>query len=159
MSIAYQPKNELVASKALRVQELCLPFSIAGSATSANVVVTVDDPALLFIRTQGTDRITVASGGLDSADTAPTYTSPNDANGQFAILVRINEPVSKVISAELIRLDSQEVISCTLPSAPSSGIVAGGNLDKIALNADSGANFASDSPKYCLVVRYMASPR
>lgn len=157
--MSFDPKNEIVRGKALRVQELALNFAITGSATSGNVVVSVDDPALLFIRTQGTDRITVAQGALDAADTAPTYASPVDANGVFNILVRINESVAKVVAAILARRDATEVIAATLPSAPTDGIVAGGNRDKIALNADSAANIATGNYDGCLILKYMASPR
>jgi len=152
MANAYQAKSELVLGAQLRVQSLKLPFSITGNATPASVVITRDDPSVLFVKTEGVNQIT---GALDSGDTAPTLASAVDANGVFNVMVKVGEKIKKVVSAKLVRMDSAEIIACTLPSAPSSGIVAGGSLDKIVLNVDSGADLSSASPKYCLEVDYV----
>lgn len=151
--MAYDSKNELVRANQLKSQSLHLNFSVAGNATPASVVVTADDPALLFIKTEGTDRITVAQGALDSGDTTPTYTAPNDANGQFAVLVRVGEKVKKVKSAKCVRRNGQEVISCELTSSPSDSI-AGVDKTKIALNCNSGAAFTSGTFDACLELVY-----
>lgn len=147
----YQAKTELVLAKQLKVQTLSFPFSILGNATPASVVVSQDDPALLFIQTEGTDRITVAAGALDSGEAVPTYTAPNDANGQFAILVKVSEAIKKVHSAKIVRRNGQEVISCSM--ANTTGLSANG--DKIALNADSAVALnAANTLDACLEVSY-----
>ena len=152
MSTSFSAKNEQVLGAQLRVQTLHLPFVITGHATPASVSVVCSDPSVLFIKTEGVDQITAA---LAAADTAPTYASATDSTGVYNILVKISEPVKKVTSAYIVRTGSAaEIYACTLPSAPSSGVVAGGALDKIALNADSASAFTSGTHTCSLVVNY-----
>lgn len=156
MSISFQAKNESVLGAQLKVQTLKLPFVITGNATPASVVVGRDDPSILFIKTEGVDQITAA---LDTDDTAPTYEAATDSTGVFNILVKFyGEPIKKVVSAKITRIGSAaEVYACTLPSAPSDGVVAGGSLDKIALNADSASAFTSGSHICCLELDYVVN--
>lgn len=152
MSTSYYAKNPLQMGVQLRNQELVLPFVITHNATPASVVISQDDPSILFLATQGVDQITPA---LNSGETAPTYASPTDATGIFNILVRISEPLVKVVCATVTSRLTGEVVACTLPSAPSNGITAGsGGGQDIALNCDSAGNFSTTDYNAVLRVVY-----
>lgn len=157
--MSYFPKDSAVAQKQLRVQELCLNFAVTANATPASVVVSVDDPSLLFLKTEGTNRITLAAGAVDSAAelSAITFASATDATGIFNALVRINEPLAKVVCAQLVSRTTTESLAGTLTSAPATGITSAG--DKIVLNFDSAGNFATTNYDGCIIVRYLASPQ
>lgn len=104
---SFYPKDSLVDDRQLKVQRLVIPFSIVGSATAANVSISCDEPSILFIRTEGNDQITTASGALSSGETATYSVSPSDSSGIFNVLVKINgEPVQKVCEASLWRRDT-----------------------------------------------------
>ena len=151
--MSYQAKNEGPLDVQLKVQELCLPFSITASATPAAVVVAQDDPAVLFIKTEGVDRITSAAGALDSGEAVPTYVSQNDANGLFSVLVKVGEPIGKVVGAYIVRRTAHGLDTCKL--ANTTGISANG--DKIALDCDSGVNLTTTSLDAVLVLKYRVS--
>jgi len=151
--MAYEAKQEAVLNRQLKVQELCIGLAITGNATPASVVVTVDEPALLFIKTQGTDKITAAAGALDSGEAVPTFVAQNDANGLFSALVKVEEPISKVLSAQLIRRTAHGVDTVKL--ANTNGISANGN--KIALDCDTGVDLSAASLDACLIVKYIVA--
>ena len=96
MSTSYYAKNDLQMRNQLKYQQLTLPFKIVGNATPSSVVISQDDPSILYLKTQGVDQITAA---LSSGETAPTYAAPNDASGIFNILVRVQEPIVRVAYA------------------------------------------------------------
>jgi hypothetical protein len=157
--MSFMPQNEQAAQASLEVQTLVLPFEITGSATAASVVFKAHYPALLFAKTAGVDQCTEAAGALDSDDTVPTFASASDSGGDFGIIVRIGEELKKVVSC-MVEISSAEnaganAIFC---SAPSDGIVAGGALDKIALDVKNAPAFNSAvTVKGCIVVRYIVA--
>lgn len=116
----YNAKNELVFSRQLKVERLVIPFSVVGNATSTSVSVASDEPAILFVATEGVDNITP---NLSSNETATYSTSPNDTSGIFNILVKVQEPVKKLCSARLSLRDSNTAQSVKLGS--STGITTG----------------------------------
>lgn len=153
--MAYESKNSQALGRQLKVQTLALNFSITGHATPASKVITRDEPSLLALKVEGIDQIT---GALDADDTAPTMASAVDSTGVFNILVSVGEQVEKVVAAQLIKRNGQEVISLTLPaSAPADGIVAGGARDKIALNADSAVDLSAANLDACVLLHYIAA--
>lgn len=95
MAASYQAKNQSQLQRQLKVQKLSIPFVIVGNATSSSVAVSNDEPAVMFIKTAGVDQITPA---LASGETATYSVSPVDASGIFNILVKIQEPVQKIVS-------------------------------------------------------------
>lgn len=153
----YQAKDEKVLSRQLKVQEIAIPLFVLHNATPASKTVSNDEPSLLFINTQGISQITLANGAVDSAAelSAITFASASDANGVYSMLVRIGEPIKKVVSAQVIRRDGNEVISCTFPTGATSGISSAG--DKIVLNADSAVDFSAADYDASLVIRYVIS--
>ena len=146
----YPAKSDQVLGAQLKVQELCLPFVITGNATPASVAISVDDPALLFLRTEGVNKITAA---LDTADGTPSIVSPVDANGLFAAMIKVGEPVGKVLAALIVRRDAHGLDTCKL--ADTDGITAAG--DKIILNCDSGVDLSAANLNACLVVKYVVA--
>jgi hypothetical protein len=99
----YQSRNGLVQNRQLKVQRLVIPFQITGNASSASVVVSRDEPAILFLATQGVNQITPA---YDSTTIAPTIANaPNDSTGTINLMLSIQEPVGKVMAARVVRTD------------------------------------------------------
>ena len=153
----FLPKDGAVQEQAMQVQTLCLPLAITHNATSASVVVTVDNPSLLFVKTEGTNRITLADGAVDSAAelSAITYTSASDASGVTNILVRVNEQLSKVVSIKFFSRTSASLVKCgTLTSAPTTSITSAG--DKIVCDLTHGVDLATTDLDGMLEVQYIA---
>lgn len=151
----FDAKNELVRARQLKVETLRIPFTITGASSTQNVVTTTDEPAILFIQTQGTNRITVADGALATGESAPTYASPTDSTGAFAILVRVKETAVKAMSCTLTKRTANGVQSCSL--ANTTGITNGG--DGFCFNATSSVDFTSGSNTLdaCLEVSYIVT--
>lgn len=145
----YYAKSELVQNAQLKAQELCLPLSIVGNGTPANVVVSVDDPAILFLKTQGVDKITPA---LSPADGSPSLVAQNDANGLFSAMIKLDEQVGKVLCAQLVNRKAHSAESAKLANV--TGITAAG--DKIVLDCDSSVDLSAANLDACLIVRYVA---
>lgn len=146
-------KNEIVRDQLLKVQSLRLPFSIVGASSTQNVVVSQDNPSLLFIRTQGTDRITVSDGALVTGQSAPSYTAPNDSAGLFDVLVRVYEDVSKVLGAHMVQTNAAGATVKVCNLANTNAI--GPNGDQICLNCTSGVNLTSATLSGYIVVDYI----
>jgi hypothetical protein len=144
----YYAKQELVQNRQLKVQELAIPLTITGNATPASVVVASDEPSIMFLKTEGVNKITAA---LDSGETAPTFVSQVDASGLFSVMLKIGEPIGKVLSAQLITRNGHTAGSAKL--ANTSGISANG--DKICLDCDTAADLSAASLDACLVVKYI----
>lgn len=144
----YASKDELVQGRQLKVQRLSIPFVITANASSASVLISRDEPAVLFLKTQGNDEITAA---LVAGDGTPSYTAANDANGIFNILVKLNEQVGKVMNARVVGRNTAKDYICTL--ADTDGISGAG--DKICLDCDADISLATTSLDACLVVEYV----
>lgn len=158
--MAYQAKDDKVLARQLKVQRLVIPFSIVGNATPASVVQRSDEPAILFLRTEGVDDITVASGALDSGDVATYADAAVNSTGIFNILVRVNELVEKVCSARIYRRAATAATATAQAVALGSaaGVVqtAGANGSKIMLTGDSDVALnAANTLDACLEVEYI----
>lgn len=148
---SFYPKDSLVDDRQLKVQRLSIPFSVTASATPASVVLSSDEPAILFLRSQGVDQITVASGALESGETATYSVSPNDASGIMNLLVKVNgEEVQKVCSMSICERSTGQVEVCKL--GDSDGLSSEG---KIMLTLDSAVNHATTNADYSLEVAYI----
>lgn len=153
----YQSRDSQVLARQLKVQRLVIPFKIVGNATAASVLITRDEPALLFVKTAGVDEITPA---LSSTDTAPTLTAANDSTGAFNLMLKINEPIAKVMHARVVRRDVvNKVYECALDNS-GTGIVIDTALssggDKIVLfcQGDLALN-TSNTLDACVVCEYV----
>jgi hypothetical protein len=118
----YQSRDSQVLARQLKVQRLVIPFKIVGNATASAVAISRDEPSLLFLKTGGVDQITPA---LSSTDTAPTIAqTPSDSSGTFNLLVKINEPVAKVMGARVVRTDvANKQYQCQLENSGSGVVV------------------------------------
>lgn len=153
--MSFLPKDSAVQQQSMQICSLALPLAITANATPASVVVTTDQPSLLFIKTEGTNRITLAAGAVTTQAEldAVTFATATDSTGVFNALVRINQTLVKVIKVTLYSRTSAAVIkNATLTSAPASGITSAG--DKIVVNVASGVNLSTTDFDGCLVVDY-----
>lgn len=152
----YQAKDAGVRGRQLKVQRLSIPFKITGNATAANVVVAVDDPSILFVNTQGVTGISVANGAQVTGEVAPSFTSANDASGISNLLVRINEPLSKVVSAVVY---SRALASGIAKPCNILAFATGTNAaQSIYLDCTHGVNLSSSNLDGVLIVEYIIDP-
>lgn len=153
----YQAKDEKTLSRQLKVQELAIPMFIEGNAIPASKTQSSDEPSMVFMNTEGIQGITLAAGAVDSADelAAITFATADDGTGVYNLLVRIGEQVEKVVTAQVVRRDGNEVISCTFPTGAEEGITSAG--DKIVLNCDTAVDLSAANYDASLVVRYVAA--
>lgn len=150
----YNAQNEKVGGRQLQVQRISIPLTIAGNATAASVVCRNDEPAILFLQTDGVDQIT---GALASGETATYSVATSDATGVFRALVKIQEPIGKVVAAYAYRRDAFETVPGRLGSA--SGIStgsAGGKSIMVAFDTALALN-AANTLDACLVIEYTRS--
>lgn len=151
--MSYDPKNQQVLNRALKVQKLSIPFAVTGNATPASVVLANDEPALMFLKSEGVDQITAA---LASGETATYLVAPVDATGIMNVLVKINESVLKVVSMTAFSRSSGAPIAAKLGSA--SGITTGsGGGSSIMVTTDSTVNYASANEDACLEIEYIVA--
>lgn len=98
----FNAKQSLTQDRQLVVQRLVLPITVVGNATPASVVLSSDAPALIALQSNGVNQITAA---LAASETATfTTATPTDASGQLNVLVRVGEPVVKIMSVSLADL-------------------------------------------------------
>lgn len=143
----YNAKDSQVLGRQLKVQRLSIPLVITANATPASVGLSNDEPAILFLKTEGVNQIAAV------ADGTPTFTAANDANGIFNILVDLQEPCAKVLNAQVISRNAAAAVVCTL--ANTTGLTAEG--DKIVLNCDTAVDLSTTSLNACLVVEYVCA--
>lgn len=150
--MSFQPKSSLVHGRQLKVQRLVIPFTVTAHATPASVVLRNDEPSVLFLRSEGVDQITTASGALDSGETATFSVSPNDANGIMNLLLKLEETVAKVCRANVTDRVNGGSQPCKLGDAD--GISSNG---KIMLTLDSSVDHSTTNADYCLEVEYVVA--
>jgi len=153
---SYRAQDSIIQDRELEVLNICIPLFVTASATPASKVLSNDEPSRLFLNAQSVSQITLANGAVDSAGelSAITFQSlaSGDATGLLCGLLQIREPIVKVLSLQLVqRTGGNGVISCTLPSAPASGITSVG--DKLVFNASTGVNFATTNYDACLIAK------
>lgn len=154
--MSYDAKQESVQKVQLKAQRLVLKFQIVGNATPASKTQSSDDPSVLFLRSEGIDGITEASGALDSGESVSYTDAAADATGIINVLVKIGEPLKKVLRASCSRQ------STTLSEADDLFIVSLGdsdglspNGDKILLTIDSDSAYTSGTHNLCLELEYL----
>lgn len=156
---SYEAKDSIVEGRQLKVQRLSIPFVITGNATAASVVIGCDEPAVLFLKTEGVDQITEASGCLDDAaeETALNFNdAASDASGIFNLCVKIKEPIGRyIVSHVTSRLDGVSHPCYIGDTTESDGQSANG--DKLLLTCNSTINFTSADLDADLEVEYVVS--
>lgn len=147
MSTFYS-KNSTVQDRQLKVQRLCIPFTVTASATSANVVLTSDETSIMFMQTTGNDQITAQ----DSAAEAAYAGTLSDSSGNFRILLVLGEKALKICRAVITSRTDGTAKACYPDTGGSpAGVAASGN---VMLYAPTGVNFTTTSLDACLVVEY-----
>lgn len=148
--MSFNSKDSLVLERQNKVQRLVIPFSITASATAANVVLRNDEPARMFLRSEGVDQITTASGALESGETATYSVAADDSDGIFNILVKLNESCAKVMRANVT--DRVNGGSQPVKLGDADGL---SSLGKIMLTCDSTVNLSTTNLDGCLEVEYV----
>lgn len=121
----FQAQNELVLNRQLKVQSLVIPLKVVGSATPSSVVLSNDEPGVLFLQSQGVDQITPA---LDSGEVATYDTSTSDAGGVLNMLVKLrNEYPSKIMKAEVVNRNTGARYPAFLGNIANGGIAQSGS--------------------------------
>ncbi len=143
----FYAKDSLAMDRQLKVQKLTIPFTITASATPASVVITSDEPSILFFQTEGVNQITAAKA---SSEVATYTTSPVDANGTVNIFVKVGEAVAKIMYANAY--DRANGGSQPVKLGSASGL---SSLSNMMLTLDSSQDFSSTNADYCLVVEYV----
>lgn len=126
-------KDSQAFGRQLEVIELAIPLVIVGNATAASVLPTNDEPSLLFVKTDAVDQITPA---LDAGESLPTFPATSDASGITDIMLKVKEPVKKVISATFVPRTSSVTAVKPAVLAGTAGLDSAG--DKICLSLTHG---------------------
>lgn len=150
----FQAKNEIVRSRQLKVQQLVIPFAITASATASAVVLRNDEPAVLFLRSEGVDYITTGAGALVSGETATFTVAADDSDGKLNLLVKIapDDECLKVLAANVVDRVNGGSQPCKLGDAD--GISSEGN---IMLTMDSAVDHSTTDFAGCLIVHYVVA--
>jgi hypothetical protein len=154
----FDAKKSEVRQVQLKVQQLALRFKLVGNATPASVVLTIDDPSVLFLETESTSAVgaTDLSAKVLSGETY-TQIAPVDANGIYSGLVHVGEKIKKVLSVQLMDAVSGAVQVTQKETAPTSQIIsiaAAGDYDAISFSIDEATANTSGTKERILLVRY-----
>lgn len=149
--MSYQSKNVLVQGRQLKVQRLVIPLQITSNATPASVLLSNDEPAVLFLQSEGVNQITAAKA---AGETATYATSPVDANGTLNLFVKLqpDDVCLKVCRAGFVSRITG--VSQPVFLGDADGISSAGN---IMLTMDSTVNFATTNVDGCLEVEYVVA--
>ncbi len=150
--MSFDSKNPQVLSRELKVQRLSIPFKVTHSATPSAVVLQNDEPSVMFMRSEGNDNITVASGALDAGETAPYDNAANDANGILNILIKPSEIVEKICSARVASRTTGVEHPCFVGDLATDGL---SSESKIMLTVDASISYAATDLDACLEVEYV----
>lgn len=151
---SFYAKNPLQEDRQLKVQKLSVPFVITGNATSASVVISCDEPGFVFFKTSGNDQITAA---LSTNETATYSSSPSDSGGVFQALVKIQEPVNKVVSLRCTDRVTGSSDLARLGSTTGITTGSGGGQSIMVLFTSPSALNASNTVNGCLEVEYIVN--
>jgi len=140
--MSYEAKLPLVKNRQDKVQRLSIPLAITGNATPANKVIAADEPTILFVKTEGLNQITTASGALETGETLPTLATATDATGVFNMLIKIGEPLAKVCSVKLVPRGTQNgaIVACEILAFTTGSDNSG---QSIVAEVTSGVNFST----------------
>jgi len=146
----FYAKSSLAMDRQLKVQKLTIPFSVTASATPASVLLSNDEPSVLFLQSQGVNQITAADS---IAAAAFANQSPSDSSGQLNILVVVGEKVAKVMQCVVKSriLGTSYSGHIDTGSVSSTGVSISGNM---MLSVSGVPSFASTSSDLCLEVEY-----
>lgn len=152
--MSYPSKDEVLQNRQLKVQTVCIPFTIVGNATAGSVVPRNDEPSRLFLATAGVNQITAA---LATNETATYTTAAADATGVFQAFLKTNESLEKVVSLQCFNRVTGAQEPAFLGSA--TGISTGtGGGKSIMIVVDSGTALnASNTLDACLVIKYVTA--
>lgn len=101
--MSFQAKDSVCLGRQLKVQKVSIPFVVVANATPASKTASSDEPSMVFLRLEGVDQITEATGALASGETMPSgLVTLADSSGSFVALCKINEALAKVVSVKVV---------------------------------------------------------
>lgn len=151
--MSFEPKDPGVRARALKVQELVIPFNIVHNATPASKTVTIDEPSILFINVEGITGISTSTGAKASGETAPSLASATDSTGVINLLVKVGEPMVKVCSAVVF---SRAIAAGITKPCNILAFATGTNAaQSIYLNCTTGVDLSAADLDAVLVVKYI----
>lgn len=145
---SFYAKSANAQDRQLKVQRLVIPFSVTASATASAVVLSNDEPSVMFMKSEGVDYIAAEVTAL--ADTATYSVAPDDSDGKMNFFIVVGEAVAKVCQANVIDRANGGSQPCKL--GDTDGLSTLGN---IMLSLDSTTDFSSTSANFCLEVDYI----
>jgi hypothetical protein len=153
MSTSFRANDSLVLDRQLKVQKVSIPFTVTANATPASKAQSTDEPAVLFLRTEGVDGITTTSGALSSGEVMPgSLVSLSDASGNFIALCKVREPLAKIISVNLVGRGATAINKSCQVLALTTG--TGGGQSAVC-NVRSGVNLATTDLDAVLEISYV----
>ena len=153
--MSFEAKDPQVQGRALKVQRLVVPVAITANATPASKILASDEPSLVFIKAEGINQITTSTGALETGETLPTLATATDATGVINVLVKINEPLAKVMSVKVTGRNSTQLQKQGEILAFTTGSTNSGK--SVVCNITTGLNLASASMDAVLEVEYVIS--
>lgn len=151
--MSFDAKNSQVQDRKLKVQRLVIPFTITGNATPASKSIASDEPSLLFLKVEGIDQITEATGALEDGETLPSLASATDSTGVINALVKIGEPLKKVCLVRVVGRDGTQLSRQGQILAFTTGSDNAGQ--SVVCNITTGVNLTSASIDAALEVEYV----
>lgn len=153
--MSFQAKDSIVLNRQLKVQRVVIPFTITGNATPASKVLANDEPSKLFFKTEGLNQITIANGAIETGETLPSLASATDATGVINALIKINEPLAKVMLVRVVGRSSTQLSRQGEILAFTTGSTNSGQ--SIVCNITTGVNLASANIDAAIEVEYVVS--
>lgn len=156
MSISYQAKDQGVFGRQLKVQKISVPFTITANATPASKSIAVDEPAILFLRVEGIDKISTSTGALQASESLPSGgVTLSDASGNFIALALIQENLAKVVSVKVCGRGSSDLLkSCEVLGFTTGGASPG---QSVVCNVRTGVDLSSTSLDAVLEIEYIVA--
>ena len=136
--------NASVQDYAIRSQRLCIPFAIVASDTAASKTYSSDLGAAVSLAMEG---LTAATAAIDDGT---NFTTPDDSDGIFGILLYNLGTVDKLLTSSLT-VDSGTV-AISSKGASTTGVTTLGN---IAISADWDGSLVTTDLVCTLVVDYI----
>ena len=153
--MSFDAKDSQVQGRKLKVQKMSIPLTVSANATPASKVVASDEPSLVFVNVQGITGISTSTGALATGETAPTLASATDSTGVINVLVKVGEPIAKIVSVKLIGRGATSLMISGQALALTTGGATPGQ--SIVANLTTGVNLASAPIDAALEVEYVVA--
>lgn len=149
----YQPKDNQVYGRQLKVQRLSIPFKVTHHATAASKVIATDEPSLVFFNFASLTGISTGTGALETGETPPSFATATDSTGVFNVCIKTGEALVKAVNVSIHGRNSEAITNLSTILAFSTGSTNSGQ--SIFANVTSGINFSTTDLDAVLEVEYI----